>query len=203
LLDKAKGEYIAISDHDDIWNPGKLAKQIPFLDTHQKYVWCGTNTLVWFESDHMGYEYFLWENSFFALHSSFVYRNKGFRYPDIMYMNDVIFERFILCDNKKIIYNFKEPLTFRRIIQGANNLSYKRYTLSRKNLKTVFRGQPTRYAIAITWFELMRKLVYPTLRRLKATHLIDKIERFPFRLLGHKIRKYTLTDLEHMGFIIS
>lgn len=38
LLEKAKGDYIAIQDHDDLWHPQKLAKQIAFLDNNHKYI---------------------------------------------------------------------------------------------------------------------------------------------------------------------
>ena len=38
LLEQATGEYIAIQDHDDLWHPQKLAKQIVFLDKNHKYI---------------------------------------------------------------------------------------------------------------------------------------------------------------------
>jgi glycosyltransferase involved in cell wall biosynthesis len=38
LLKKAKGEYIAIQDHDDLWHPEKLAKQVAFLEKNKKYI---------------------------------------------------------------------------------------------------------------------------------------------------------------------
>jgi hypothetical protein len=38
LLEKAIGEYIAIQDHDDLWHPEKLAKQIAFLEQHNTYI---------------------------------------------------------------------------------------------------------------------------------------------------------------------
>ena len=41
-LEKARGEYIAILDDDDAWcDPGKLARQVEFLDGHPEYVGCG------------------------------------------------------------------------------------------------------------------------------------------------------------------
>lgn len=35
LIDLAKGEYIAVLDHDDICMPNRLEEQVRFLDTHQ------------------------------------------------------------------------------------------------------------------------------------------------------------------------
>ena len=41
-LERAAGEYIAILDDDDTWaDPGKLEKQIKFLDGHPEYEGCG------------------------------------------------------------------------------------------------------------------------------------------------------------------
>ena len=33
LLERAAGTYIAIQDHDDIWHPDKIARQVEFLET--------------------------------------------------------------------------------------------------------------------------------------------------------------------------
>ena len=57
LLDNAKGEYIAIQDHDDIWHPEKLKEQIKFLEENKNYVWCWTGCLQYFE----------WSKSWFFL----------------------------------------------------------------------------------------------------------------------------------------
>ena len=56
LLKKAKGEYIAIQDHDDIWHPEKLEKQVDFLEHHPKYVGCGTKTVMYYEWDKKYFE---------------------------------------------------------------------------------------------------------------------------------------------------
>lgn len=42
LFDKAKGEYMAIFDSDDISYPERLKKQVNFLDQNPEYAFCGT-----------------------------------------------------------------------------------------------------------------------------------------------------------------
>jgi len=37
-LEKATGEYIAIQDHDDLWHPEKLKKQVVLLEENKKYI---------------------------------------------------------------------------------------------------------------------------------------------------------------------
>lgn len=46
-LARARGEYVAILDDDDAWiDPGKLARQVEFLDAHPEYVGCGGGAIV-------------------------------------------------------------------------------------------------------------------------------------------------------------
>ncbi|MBS5134443.1 MAG: glycosyltransferase [Oscillospiraceae bacterium] len=40
LLEKAKGDYIALINSDDLWLPGKLEKQVQYLDQHPETVLC-------------------------------------------------------------------------------------------------------------------------------------------------------------------
>ena len=75
LLEIAKGKYIAIQDHDDIWHSDKLKTQVNFLDDNIYYVWCGTKTLMYYESDTRWFEYYLWESSSYAIHPSLIFRN--------------------------------------------------------------------------------------------------------------------------------
>lgn len=203
LLEKATGEYIAIQDHDDIWHPEKLAKQIAFLEKNKKYVWCGTKTLMRYEGDQMGFEYYLWKESYYTIHPSLVFRNvKKYRYPDTVYMADALFQKKILCKWEKLLYNIDETLTMHRVRDWAYNYSYKRYKLTWKNLQTVFSLHPLWYAVFATLFELMRKIIYPILHFFKINSVIDKMERLPFKLQGYKIKKYTREDMKRMWFNI-
>jgi len=45
LIDMAKGEYIAVLDHDDICKPNRLKVQVDFLDKHKDVAMAGS----WFE----------------------------------------------------------------------------------------------------------------------------------------------------------
>ena len=47
LLEKAKGEYICICDHDDVWQPYKLEMEKKYLDEHPE-VDCVFGWLQWF-----------------------------------------------------------------------------------------------------------------------------------------------------------
>ncbi len=118
-------------------------------------------------------------------------------------MADALFQKKILCKWKKIIYNINETLTMHRVRAGADNYSYKRYKFTLRNLKTVFSLHPVWYAVFATIFELIRKIIYPILHILKIWALIDKIERFPFKLQGYKIKKYNLSDIKKRGFNLS
>ncbi len=42
LMELAQGEYFAVIDHDDVWLPTKLEKQVAFMDAHPDVVACGT-----------------------------------------------------------------------------------------------------------------------------------------------------------------
>ncbi len=42
LMQMARGDYFAVIDHDDIWLPTKLEKQVAFMESHPDVVACGT-----------------------------------------------------------------------------------------------------------------------------------------------------------------
>lgn len=198
LLNHAKWEYISIQDHDDLWHPEKLEKQIRFLEKNPKYIGCGTKTLMWYEWDNKGFEYYSWKESYYTIHPSLTFRNKWYRYPNRIYMNDAYFQKKVLCYWKKMIGNIDETMTIHRIRPWAKNYSYRRFTFNKKNIQTIFYIHPIRYGICVIWFETLRKIVYPLLCWIKKNWWINKIERFPFKLQGMKI--FTIDEAQRKIF---
>lgn len=201
LLDYAQWEYIAIQDHDDLRHPEKLQKQINFLQSKKwkTYIWCGTKTLMRYESDQQGFEYFLWTENYYTIHPSLIFRNQWQKYPTkSIYMNDALFQKKILCKWKKNIYNINETLTFHRIKNGANNFSYKWFQYSRTTLHTIFQLHPIWYGVCVIGWEIIRKIFYPILYLIKKWKWIDMIERGPFRIMGNKIENYSTSRIWKM-----
>lgn len=124
LLEKAKGTYIAINDHDDIWHSEKLEKQITFLEKHKKYVGCGTAIINWYEEYQKGILRTQPKDFTIAWHTSLVYRNEGFRYDTSKTVGtDFYFMQNILCKTRKKLHNFPEPYVLRRVWKGQKNFS--------------------------------------------------------------------------------
>lgn len=205
LLNYAKGSYIAIQDHDDLWHPEKLTKQINFLKSKnwESYIGCGTKTLMRYESDQKWFEYFLWTESYYTIHPSLVFRNEWYRYSTkSIYMNDALFQKQTLCKWEKSIYNVDETLTFHRIKDGASNFSYKWFRYSWQTIRTVFSLHPLWYSICVIAWETMRQIIYPILWRIKKEWLIEIIERASFQLLGNKIWIYDNNKIKLLWFIL-
>lgn len=202
LLDHAKGEYIAIQDHDDLWHPDKIARQIDFLHAHPDCMGCGTKTLMRYEWDGKWFEYFLGEKNYYTIHPSLVFRaNKSFRYnTDNVYMQDAMFQKTVLCQWEKKIGNIDETLTLHLVKARAKNFSYKRFEYRWSTIKTIFSLHPVWYGILIVGFETMRKILYPLFQLIGKWWWIDTIERLPFVILWRKIEKYDVERRKSMGF---
>ena len=124
LINKAKGAYIAINDHDDIWHQDKIKKQVSFLETHKEFVACGTAIINWYEKYETSVYRTRNKKDCIAWHTSLVFRSEGYRYDEsIPIGGDFYFMEKILCGSKKLIYNFEEPLVLRRIFRLSKNLS--------------------------------------------------------------------------------
>ncbi len=190
LLGEAKWGYIAIQDHDDIWHPGKIEKQVQFLEVHKEYVGCGTKTIMYYEADRKYFEYFLGKENYYTIHPSLLFRNNGtFRYntKETEYMCDAYSLKNNLCNGEKKIYNLDESLTLHLLKRTSGNYSYRWHKLTWTNIKRVYQLHSFIYAsLTIAW-ELLRKVLYPVLNFLKLGIWINPIERFPFRIMGNKI----------------
>lgn len=203
LLEQATWKYVAIQDHDDIRHPEKIQKQVAFLEKSSLYVGCWTKTLMWYASDKKWFEYFLGEENYYTIHPSLMFRNKKeYRYPeDRLYMNDAFFQKKILCNGQKKIYNIDEVLTLHRIHTDVKNFSYKRFSYTWKNIKTILYIHPIWYAICVLAIETIRRSLYPLLMYTGKPTLITLIERIPFILQWKKIMDYDQDSLKTLGFV--
>jgi glycosyltransferase EpsE len=191
LLEEAKWDYIAIQDHDDIWRAEKLQKQIDFLESHPEYIGCGTNTVMYYESDQKYFEYYLEEKNYYTIHPSLLFRYDGeFRYDthETEYMCDAWSLRYNLCGWEKKIYNLDEPLTLHLIKKTSGNYSYRWHQLNIPNIRRIYSLHWSLYATLTLGWEIMRKIVYPILNLLWLGRWINPIERIPFQIMGKEIK---------------
>lgn len=138
LLAKANGEYVAIQDHDDIWLPEKLTKQIKFLENNKNRNACGTRTYYFYESRKILILDKKSEELNFVDHTSLVFRNTGYRYDTSRLLADEYFEKVVLDGNREKIHCLKDGLTIHRIRDDRDNLSRNRFAFSRKNITEYF-----------------------------------------------------------------
>lgn len=124
LLERARGKYVAVNDHDDIWHRDKITKQIEFLEKHGEYVGCGTAIVNHYERFDLYLPRRQPRLSTIAWHTSLVFRNMGKRYDtSVRIGGDFDFMKNILCENRKLLYNMSDPLVLRRIRANKTNLS--------------------------------------------------------------------------------
>ncbi len=197
LLKKAIGIYIAIQDHDDIWHPQKLEKQVSFLEEHAEYIGCGTNTVMYYEGDKKYFFYYLGEKNYYTIHASLLFRStQDFFYDtkDTQYMCDAYSLKHHLCKEEKIIYNLPEALSLHLIKKWSSNYSYRWHSISWKNLKRVYELHSPIYATLTFFWELQRKIFYPLLQKIGVGKYIDIVERIPFRILGNPIQDTKASD---------
>ena len=191
LLEKAKWRYIAIQDHDDIWHPLKLEKQMEFLEKNTEYVGCGTKTIMYYEWDKKYFEYFLEEKSYYTLHPSLLFRYDGsFRYDTetTEYMCDAWSLKNNLCHGERLIYNLDASLTLHLIKKWSTNYSYKWHKLTWRNIQRAYILHSPLYATLTLGWEIKRKITYPLLQFFWLGKWIDILERIPFRIFGNKIK---------------
>ncbi len=137
LLEKAGSEYIAIQDHDDVWFPEKIKKQIDFLEENKDFIACGTNTFYFYENKEILILNKKPKITDFVDHTSLMFKNKNFKYNTDYLLSDEHFEKKILGKYEKIGC-IQDGLVVHRIKEDGMNLSSSRFEFSAKNIKEFF-----------------------------------------------------------------
>lgn len=130
LLDRTNGEeYVAIQDHDDLWLPTKIERQVDFLVANTQDVGCGTEVFYYYESTDMLYLRNNFAINKYVDHTSLMFRNLGFRYDPTRALPDEHFQARILHESGKMGC-LPFGLTVHRIRNDQMNLSSKRNRLN-------------------------------------------------------------------------
>jgi len=132
LLEKAKGDYIAIQDHDDIWFPEKIEKQVEFMGKNEEFVGCGTDTFYFFENEKLFALKKFKKVENYINHTSLMFRNKGFRYKTDINLPEYFFEKQILSASGRIGC-IQDGLTIHRIRNDGKNFSKKSKLSGKEN----------------------------------------------------------------------
>ena len=138
LLDHAKGEYIAIQDHDDIWLPQKIFYQAKYMSKNTKEVACGTRTYVYYENKSILIADKRPLKVNYVHHVSLFFRNNNYRYDTKFLLCDEHFEKVILTGNKNKIHCIPKILSIHRIRDDRNNLSRNRFIFNKRNIREIF-----------------------------------------------------------------
>lgn len=124
LLERVRGDYVAIQDHDDLWHADKIRRQVDYLERHPDCAGCGTAILNHYEKP----DRFLLRRqapeSTLAWHTTLVFRRGSARYDlSVPVGTDFHFMRVHLCRGRKCIHNLPAPFVLRRLRADGGNLS--------------------------------------------------------------------------------
>ncbi len=124
LLERARGNYVAIQDHDDLWHPDKIRRQVDYLESHPDCTGCGTAILNHYEKPDLFLLRRQAPESTVAWHTTLVFRRGNVRYDTLVPVGtDFHFMREVLCRGWKCIHNLPAPLVLRRLRADGGNLS--------------------------------------------------------------------------------
>jgi glycosyltransferase involved in cell wall biosynthesis len=159
LLEKTNGDYVAVQDHDDIWFPDKIKKQVEFLEKNLDFIACGTDIYYYYEEkEELALKKFK-KKPGYVNHTSLMFRNNGFRYETGKNFPDENFEKEILGKHGKIGC-IQEGLTVHRIRSDAGNLSRKRAGFSfKKVIEILKRDGLTISSLKYIFYVMTKKLI--------------------------------------------
>jgi hypothetical protein len=145
-----------------------------------------------FKYNNTYFDYVFPKKSFYVIHPSLLFRNRPWLAYNTkeLYMGDAYFMKHILCVWKKKLGTINEVLTTHIIQANYSNASFSRFKINKSCIKRLFDVHWwSIYTFCALGFELIRKAIYPILKRHKKFGTILKIEQFPFKLLWFKIHK--------------
>lgn len=156
LLEKAKGEYIAIQDHDDVWMPEKLSLQIALLESELIIDACGTESYYFYENEGILLRNRKADPTTFVDHTSLVFRNlPSYRYNTNWIFADEHFEKVVLGANTRGIRCIQDPLLIHRIRGNGKNLSSSRFHVRPKDISQFFQLHPLSASSLSYFFDLV------------------------------------------------
>ncbi|NLG06347.1 MAG: glycosyltransferase family 2 protein [Candidatus Pacebacteria bacterium] len=187
LINKAKGKYIAVLDHDDLWLPPKLKEQVNYLDTRPKEICCGTQTYIYYEHKNI---LILDKKPLrvnYVNHISLMFRNIGFKYDEKFTFSDEHFEKIVLGGNSSKIHCIPNALSIHRIRSDRNNFSRNRYKLNMAFIKEYFSINPIGIKTLINFIGYMVFRYSPT-----------SIEWMLINIVKRRSAKYSLKEFKKM-----
>lgn len=133
LLTYAKGKYIAIQDHDDLWLKDKLKLQVDFLERNKDFSFCGGVPAVYFEKYHeVSIPSWKEGKAVTVPHPTLMFRNtEGLKYDlSVRYKTDQYFMKYILSKIGKGGFLLGCVLYVKRVRSDGQNLSFKWLTMN-------------------------------------------------------------------------
>lgn len=174
LLDLAKGEYLAIMDHDDICMKDRFQKQVDFLDAHKDYGLVGSwhgfvGSDVIFERYIDNFDIkrnMLWDCTMH--HPTTMIRKNLFLKYNIRYRKEYSpcedYSLWLDLLDKTKFYNIPEPLFLYR--NNYNNTTNSDLKLIDQRIREIWMYYRNKYSVRYLYYRILRFVA----KRIKITH---------------------------------
>lgn len=142
-INKARGEYIARMDADDISLPTRLEEQLDFLESHKEYSWCGCNTELFDDKGIWGrrnmpekpeYQDYLKYSPY--VHPTVMYRKSLFEMTDSYHVSEETFR----CEDYELFMRLRRA--------GFRGYNIQKYLFQYREDSKAFARRKMKYRIA-------------------------------------------------------